>query len=304
MCVASNWIHELIDQESLPEGFEDTVEEYFIPIAEQINTWHKMMEGKPIVVGINGAQGTGKSTLSLILAAALKNNFEKSTVVMSIDDMYHSKKYRQQLAADIHPLLATRGVPGTHDTELGINIINQLKGGVLPVQVPVFSKATDDQCSRDEWNSVNETTDVIIIEGWCVGASSQDKKALSSAINELERLEDSDGVWREYVNKQLEEKYQPLFSLIDKLVMLKAPDFDCIYEWRGLQESKLRSKLEKSAVADKSGVMDEIALKHFIMHYERLTRWMLHDIPQRADILIPLDHGHGVTDLIFQGKSL
>jgi len=291
------WLEEIIVAEALPAGFVDIALNRFLPVAKQIHEWHR---GFPLVIGINGAQGTGKSTLSLVLSAALKHEYAKSAAIISIDDLYLTKGERVTLGEKIHPLLSTRGVPGTHDVELGIEVINDLKSNHLPIALPSFDKATDDRRDESVWESVTEPVDVIILEGWCVGAVEQVDDKLSVPLNELEHTSDSDGAWRRYVNSELESRYPDLFSLIDRLIMLKAPDFECVYQWRGEQEQKLRDRVNSvsNEACDQSGIMSDSELKRFIMHYERLTRWMLEEMPDRADIVIALESDHTVHKVI------
>ena len=196
------------------------------------------------------------------------------------------------LGDTVHPLLVTRGVPGTHDVDLGLKVINDLKEGCLPVAIPSFDKAADDRRAEDQWDVIAEPVDVIIFEGWCIGTMPQESAELEVIINDLERDEDSDSRWREYVNDALSGGYRELFGLIDKLIMLKAPSMECILNWRTEQEGKLRARM--TSADDQSGIMNDAQIKRFIMHYERLTRWMLSEMPERADIVIKLNKDHGV----------
>jgi len=204
----------------------DNFDRYYLPLTNWINAQH---QSTPVIIGINGSQGSGKSTLCKILSALLINGFDKNVINLSIDDLYKTRQQRQQLATDIHPLFATRGVPGTHDTELGQFVLQQLKQE-KPVRIPAFDKATDDRVQESSWSSVNHQVDIILFEGWCVGARAEQESSLDTAINSLEEKEDSDKTWRTHVNKELEEDYQLLFSYIDKLIMLKIPDFDKVFE--------------------------------------------------------------------------
>lgn len=123
--------------------------------------------------------------------------------------------------------------------------------------------------------------DVILFEGWCVGARAQGAAALVQPVNALERLEDPDGIWRTYVNDQLDGPYQPLFGMLHDLVLLQPPGFEVVAGWRAEQEAKLRARTGKG--------MDAAELDRFLAHYERLTRWILTEMPDRADWVVPLD---------------
>jgi len=232
---------------------------------------------RPLIVGICGAQGSGKSTL----AKALAHRFPR-TATLSLDDLYLTRAERAALARTRHPLFATRGAPGTHDIALGRATLDALRAGE-PVRLPRFDKASDDRSSPEVWPEVSPPYDLVVFEGWCVGAVPQAAEALAAPINELERTEDSDGCWREAVNAALAGPYQDLFARLDMLVLLAAPDWETVGQWRQDQEACLRRTAGEGA-----GVMDEAAVARFIQHYERLTRHILQEMPGRADLVLRL----------------
>ena len=204
----------------------------------------------------------------------------------------------------IHPLFKVRGVPGTHDVELGKKILTSLTQGAeeLPIKLPVFDKARDDLLPDSEWLLVDEPVDVILFEGWCVGSRAQADEDLNNSVNDLEQSEDEHAVWRKYVNAQLEGPYQALFGFIDCLVMMKVPDMDSVFEWRNLQERKLRQRCQDagkphSKVTTKKSkkVMSEAEVVRFIQHFERITRENLREMPGRSDILLELNKQHQVS---------
>ncbi|TPD57981.1 hypothetical protein FIV46_17600 [Emcibacter nanhaiensis] len=288
--------------EQLPPDFDATVRRYYLPVAERIAALQNRL-GRPLVVGVNGAQGSGKSTLSAFLKLILENNHDLRTVVISIDDLYLTRAEREQLARDIHPLLVTRGVPGTHDVGLGIQTITKLLNAKEDdvTLIPRFDKARDDRCPQEDWDRFKGRADIVILEGWCVGARPQPDEDLANPVNDLERNEDPAGAWRRHVNNQLKGPYRELFGLLDYLVMLLVPSFDCVLDFRLKQERKLAHKLETTGVkAENLKLMDEAAIHRFIMHYERLTRFMLTDLPAIADALLEVDADHSVTGLSFK----
>ncbi|MEN9682222.1 MAG: hypothetical protein RLZZ627_2115 [Pseudomonadota bacterium] len=248
-------------------------------------------QGVPLLVGINGAQGSGKSTTAELLAITLRQVHGLKTIQCSIDDFYLTHNERVQLARDIHPLLITRGVPGTHDLKLLNDTLNRLmtQGSSETTRVPRFSKALDDRLPINDWETFRGRADVVILEGWCVGTPPQPKTRLKGAINTLEAEEDADGAWRKYVNDALCEGYRSLFDRLDLLVFLKIPDFSAVIEWRGLQEEKLA---EKAAHLIGSNIMDAKAIQRFVMHFERLTRWNLETLPLVADLTLEIDRAH------------
>ncbi len=240
-------------------------------------------ERPPLVLGICGAQGSGKSTLATGLAEIFEAD-SISTAILSIDDLYKTRAEREVLANGVHPLLRTRGVPGTHDVTLGLNILNDLVDG-RPAELPRFDKARDDREPAERWAAAAPDVRLLIFEGWCVGARPESEIALSEPINPLERDEDPDGRWRAFVNGALSEQYQILFARIDMLILLAAPDFPIVRKWRIEQEHDLR----KRADAGSTGIMTDTQVERFIQHYERLTRHILAEMPGRADLVVRLN---------------
>lgn len=285
--------YRLLESLSLPETLARHLCTVYWPMA-QLLAGRMSAQSELVVLGFNGAQGTGKSTAAQILARLLGAQGWR-VCTLSIDDLYLSRAEREQLAAEVHPLLATRGVPGTHDLALGERLLAQLRAADPETEtaIPRFNKAVDDRRPQQEWTRYIGRPDLVIFEGWCVGARPQPASMLSTPCNSLERQEDPDASWRSYVNQQL-AAYQTLFSQLDLLAMLKAPSFHQVYEWRALQERGLAeamSEVERAA----SRLMSPGELVRFISHYERLTRWMLTEMPSRADIVLNLDSSHRVT---------
>ncbi|ATE67147.1 kinase [Rhizorhabdus dicambivorans] len=237
---------------------------------------------RPFVLGICGAQGSGKSTLSDALAGHMRAA-GVPTSVLSIDDLYRTHAERAALARDVHPLFAVRGVPGTHDVGLGLDILDTLASG-LPARLPRFDKAQDDRAPEADWDEAPADTRLLILEGWCVGARPQADDALAEPVNDLERLEDGAGRWRRTVNRALAGDYQALFGRIDMLVLLAAPGFEAVRDWRIEQEHGLA----RGAAPGASGVMSDAEVERFIRFYERLTRHILDEMPGRANLVIRL----------------
>ncbi|MEY2700491.1 MAG: hypothetical protein RIQ52_1246 [Pseudomonadota bacterium] len=290
LAFAEEMQHQCIDA-----GRSQALAAVYLPLATWIAARHQTKgNASTLIVGINGAQGSGKSTLCAFLARILEVQHHLNVAVLSIDDLYHDRSTRQCLARQIHPLLATRGVPGTHDIALGQQLFDRLASsseGTHDVRLPVFDKATDDRLPENRWRPCKAPVDIILFEGWCVGAVPEKEAALSTAINLLEQQEDPDGAWRRYVNTRLGDDYARLFQRLDCLIMLKIPDFASIRCWRGLQEQKLREKLEASGETG-GHLMTATELDRFIMHYERLTRHQLAEMPTRADMVLTLDQDH------------
>jgi len=290
-----------IQAERLPADFGQTIECFHRPLADHLAGVHgKHSKAGPLVVGINGGQGSGKSTLALFLKLLLEEGHGLKTAVLSLDDLYLTRAERTALAKEHHPLLATRGVPGTHDVALGMRLLDRLAGaGATAVSIPRFDKAADDRAPLADWSVVSAPVEIILLEGWCVGARPQAEADLSTPVNVLEEDEDKGGVWRRYVNDQLAGSYAAFFARLDHLIMLKVPNFECVAAFRSLQESKLRAKSAANPVKA-IGLMDEAAINRFIMHYERLTRHMLAEMPSRADVVLELSEAHVIARAVYR----
>jgi D-glycerate 3-kinase len=227
--------------------------------------------GRPIAVGLAGAQGSGKTTMAKRLGTMLHSE-GLLAVALSLDDFYLPRAEREKLANEVNPLLITRGVPGTHDMRLLGAALEALLAG-RSARVPCFDKASDDRTGTVE---VGPPADIVLVEGWCIGARPQPAGALAHPVNALERAEDPDGRWRRWVNARLDSDYAEIWRKLDLRLFLRAPSFDVVADWRGEQEAELGAR-----------AMTPAQLARFVAHYERITRWMIEDCP--ADLTISLD---------------
>ncbi len=240
-----------------------------------------------VVVGMSGAQGSGKSTLAALLAWYLRGALGLRVALLSLDDIYLTRAQRQELARSVHPLFATRGVPGTHDVKLGLAILSKLRRTSGVVRLPAFDKATDDRRARQTWATVELPVDVVLFEGWCLGATAQDDRQLEVACNEFEQEHDPDGSWRRAVNRALSGPYAQLFSQLDVLVYLRVPSFEHALRWRTEQEQRLRARTDAGA-----GLMSDSEVRRFVCYFERLTRHMLRTMPTIADRTVTISDDH------------
>jgi D-glycerate 3-kinase len=235
------------------------------------------------VLGVAGGQGAGKSTLSRLLEQAFRLQGVK-LLVLSLDDFYLTHGERLALGRRVHPLLATRGVPGTHDVErLGDTLEAVFKRGSH--RLPAFDKGTDDRDAEPIW--FEGPADMVVIEGWCVGARPQSDEQLREPVNALERQEDPEGRWRGYVNGCLSTSYVRLWEQIDKLLFLAVPDIEAVMRWRGQQELE-RPQAQR---------MNAQQIRTFVSHYQRLTQWMLEILPGEADFVGFLDANHRLESI-------
>lgn len=232
------------------------------------------------IYGICGLQGSGKSTLAAQLAGAAAARGLRLACV-SIDDFYLDCAERHQLGQQVHPLLATRGPPGTHDTGLAAATLDALRRGGT-CRLPRFDKSCDQRRPREQWPTL-AAADLVVLEGWFLGTPPEDEEALADPVNDLEREEDPDGRWRNWCNRALAREYPSLWRRVDRLLFLQPPGFEVVPAWRWQQEQSLRQ-----ANPQYRG-MDRAALERFIQHFERVSRQALRSLPAIADLTVRLD---------------
>ena len=269
---------------------------FLIPICFWISK--KIKKNKPLMIGLAGGQGSGKTTLSSILTLILQKYFKLNVFKISIDDFYKTRRNRRLLSKNKHPLLMTRGVPGTHDIDLMLSFFKKIKDkNFKSLKVPTFNKAIDDRYPKSLWSKVKSKPDVVIFEGWCVGARAQSSGQLKKPINSLEKTYDHDAKWRVYVNNQLKMKYKKLFGQLDGLLYLKAKNFNLLREWRLKQEKKLwiQTKNKKNLKIMSSG-----DIINFMQTYQRITQQMFKDALKSSSIIMNLNSNHQIEKIKFK----
>jgi len=267
----------------------------YIPIAFWINN-KCQKKGKTLLLGLSASQGSGKTTVAAILSIILKKFFKRNVCVISIDDFYKKLSDREKMAKQKHPLLKTRGVPGTHDTHLIDYFFTSLKKKKFKrIKIPKFDKAIDDRVEKSRWNHIRKKPEIVIFEGWCVGAKPEKKSSLKKPINFLEKYHDKDLVWRQFVNEKLKKEYKKIFSMIDHYIFMKAPSFKIVFKWRMLQEKKLKKKYSKG-----KKIMTYSEIKKFIMFYQRITLQMIKDLGKSAAIVIFLKKNHEIKKVLYR----
>jgi len=236
--------------------------------------------GKPGIYGIVGLQGSGKSTLAAQMAELGKTMGLKISV-LSIDDFYFGKRERKVLASHIHPLLAKRGPPGSHDVALACEVLDKLKEG-RPVRIPRFDKIGDTRLPPSRWQKIDVRMDLVIFEGWFLFATPEDETALIKPLNRIERDQDKDCVWRRYCNDAL-KKYEPLWQRIDRSLFLQGSGFEQVKQWRWQQEQSLQ------AANPNRKAMTKTEIEEFILLFERTSRNMFSKLPKLLDRVVQLD---------------
>ena len=286
-------------QETKTEKFknkEKMIKSFLIPscfwIVKKIN------KKKPLFIGLAGGQGTGKTTITSIISIILKKYFKLDIFKISIDDFYKTRKQRTLLSKNKHSLLMTRGVPGTHDIDIMLNFFKKIKVKKFKIlKLPKFNKAVDDRYSKSLWYKIQSKPDVVILEGWCVGARSQNFTELKKPINSLEKVYDQNFKWRQYVNYQLKTKYKKLFNQLDCLLFLKAKNFSILRRWRLKQEKKLwlKSKNKKNLK-----IMNKSEVKNFMDTYQRITQQMLKDMSKYSSIVMNLNNNQEIKNIKYR----
>ena len=272
-----------------------SLKKFYIPISFWIENKYRQ-KGDILFIGFSGGQGSGKTTIAEILKIILKKFFKRNVHVSSIDDFYKTLQERKKMADAIHPLFKTRGVPGTHDINLIKNFFNFIKKKKFKkIKLPKFDKSKDNRLNKKHWFNIEKKPEIIILEGWCVGAKPQLNLSIKKPKNNLEKYEDKELIWRKYVNQKLKKEYKKLFKMIDYFIFMKIPNFKMVFKWRLLQEKKLK---KKSYLHKK--IMSYNEVKRFIMFYERITLQMIKDLSKSASIIMLLKNNHQIKKILFR----
>ena len=285
-------------QESFREKFKKKdlmIRSFLIPICFWISK--KAKKKNPLIIGLAGGQGSGKTTISSILSLILKKYFKLKVFKISIDDFYKTKKQREILSKNKHSLLLTRGVPGTHDIKIMLDFFRKIKTkNFKSLKLPKFNKANDDRYKKKHWYKLKSRPDVVIFEGWCVGAKPQSLRLLKKPINALEKAYDKSLKWRRFVNLQLKTNYKKLYSQLDSLLYLKVKNFNLLKKWRIKQEEKLwlKSKSRKNLK-----IMNKKEVINFMQTYQRITEQMFKDAPKYSSIIMNLNKNHQIHKIKF-----
>ncbi len=267
----------------------------YIPIAFWIEKKYKRKR-KTLLLGLSASQGSGKTTVATILSIILKIFFKRKVCVISIDDFYKTLNDRKKMAKNKHPLFETRGVPGTHDIDLLKNFfISAKQENFKSTILPKFNKSNDDRFKKKYWHIIKKKPEIILLEGWCVGAKAEAFSSLKKPINNLEKYEDKFLIWRKFVNKKLKKEYKKVFSMIDYYIFMKVPNFKMVFKWRLLQEKKLKKNSRY-----KNKIMSYNNIKRFIMFYQRITLQMVEDLSKSASIVLFLKKNREIKKVLYR----
>ena len=277
---------------------EKMIRSFLVPISFWIVT--KASIKNPYIVGLGGGQGTGKTTISSIISIILRKYFKLNVFTISIDDFYKTRKERFLLSQKVHPSLMTRGVPGTHDIKIMMDFFKRAKSNKFrTLRLPKFNKAIDDRFKKKSWYSINKRPDVIIFEGWCIGARAEKNNTLKKAINSLEKTDDKKLIWRKFVNQQLKSKYKKLYCQLNCFLFLKVDNFSLLQKWRLKQEKKLWLKNKKSS---SNKIMSKKDVIKFMQTYQRVTQNMFKYATKYASIILNLNSNHQIISAVYKSK--
>ena len=263
------------------------VKKFYLPIIQHINDnkFNKFL--------IAGPQGIGKTTILKIIKKVFKKEFKKEILSLSLDDFYYDPIKRNNLSKKIHPLLNTRGVPGTHDVNYLQSVVNKFTKSKYPIEIPIFDKLNDKKERKKI--IIKKKCDILILEGWCVGCPPLNQKYLIKDINLLEKKMDTNKIWRYYYNNQLKLNYKKLFSQFDSIIYFKNSSFSHVLKWRLKQENRLRKIIGNNKFVG----MSKDDIKIFIQYYEKITKWMMKVMPKKANLTIFVDINQKIKKLIF-----
>ncbi|MFB2898369.1 glycerate kinase [Aerosakkonemataceae cyanobacterium BLCC-F50] len=266
----------------------ETLWELWLPLAIQLATWRRDLP-RPLIQGILGGQGTGKTTLAAVLSLIL-NHLRLETISISIDDLYKTYTERQELQKQ-DPRLIWRGPPGTHDVNLGIEVLNQLRQQQTPVEIPRFDKSLWQGAGDRTTPEIVEKADIVLFEGWFVGVRPINPTTFDSAPEPIVTL--SDRTFARDINFKLQE-YVPLWQLLDRLIVLYPVDYRLSLQWRKQAEQQM-------IASGKTGMTDE-AIEQFVQYFWRslhpeLFIKPLVKNPNLVDLVIEInsDHSAGVV---------
>ena len=238
---------------------------------------------------ISGSQGCGKTTLLKLIKNNFKNFYNIDPLCISLDDYYLTKKQRNDLSKRIHPLLQTRGVPGTHATGKITKTLQLFDKKKYPIKIPKFDKLNDDRLSSSQ--IITSKKNMIFLEGWCCGCPPLSNSFLQKNLNKIEKA-DSEYIWRKYYNKKLKKEYKLIFNHFEYLIYFKIPSFDCVLKWRIKQEKRLKFNKKKNI-----NCMNKIEIKDFISYYEKITKWMMKNTLSNSNLIIKINKNQKIQSI-------
>ncbi|MDJ1183559.1 hypothetical protein [Roseofilum casamattae] len=263
---------------AIPQIIYRTLWQVWFPLAWQIIADRQRLD-RPLVQGILGSQGMGKTTLCRILSV-ICTKLSYSCASLSLDDLYKTYSDRQQLKEQ-DPRLSRRGPPGTHDIELGINALQDCRNSRYPVEFPRFDKsAYGGDGDRTTAESI-EHADIIFFEGWFVGVRPIDSELFDRAPPPI--ATESDRQFAREMNQRLHD-YLPLWDYLDRLIILYPTDYRLSKQWR--------KQAEQEAIARGNAGMSDGAIDEFVDYFWRTLHPEL--------FITPLTQNSDIADLVIE----
>lgn len=262
----------------------------WLPLATQLRR-ARQQQHQPLIQGILGGQGTGKTTLCRVLQQIL-GDWGYSCLALSIDDLYKSYHDRQALQ-QAQPQLIWRGPPGTHDIATGLQVLTQLQQATLgeKIAVPRFDKSLHQGAGDRIPPELVNPADIILFEGWFVGCRPINPNLFTNAPAPIETA--SDRQFARKINESLRQ-YLPLWDKLDRLLVLLPEDYRFSKIWRKEAEHKMMAQ-------GKTG-MDDAELDQFVDYFWRSLHPELFITPltqnrELTNLIIEIDRDHHPTKI-------
>ena len=264
------------------------VRDFYLPIFSYINNNNN---NKFLIAG---SQGIGKTTFLKIIKDVFENELEKNVFSINLDNYYYDKQFRKKIAKKIHPLFNTRGVPGTHNIKQLNKDVDSFMNSKYPINIPIYDKLNDKKLKKN--NIIKKDCSILILEGWCVGCPPLNAKYLNKDINFLEKKFDKKKKWRNYYNIQLQSDYKKLFKKFNSTIYLRNKSFLQILNWRNNQEINL----QKNKNLKNNLGMSKNEIERFIQYYEKITKWMMKEMPKKSNLIIDINENLEINNLEFK----
>jgi D-glycerate 3-kinase len=259
-----------------------TLWRFWLPLAINLANLRSQAD-RPIIQGILGGQGTGKTTLAKALSLLLKE-LGSATIALSIDDLYKTHAERQQLKAE-DPRFIRRGPPGTHDIDLGLDLLDRVQVQQFPIHVPRFDKSLHaGDGDRIEPLEVNQA-DIVLFEGWFVGVEPVDAAMFDQAPDPI--VTEADRQFARDCNIKLRD-YLPLWQRCDRLAVLKPVDYRLSQQWR--------MQAEHDAIALGKDGMSDAEIAAFVEYFWKALHPNLFIAPlvERSHLVVCIESDHSV----------
>ncbi|MEO5971553.1 MAG: hypothetical protein ABIQ95_16635 [Bdellovibrionia bacterium] len=252
-----------------PQDQQETrVRDYYLKILNWVTEEIAKAQCRPLIVGVNGPQGSGKSTLTAALVQVLSEMGFRG-LTLSIDDFYLTRQQQVALAAQhpFNPLLQQRGYPGTHDIQLGLEKLGELRkvSATDSIRVPSYDKSKHqgqgDRLPETEWTEIQGPLDVVFLEGWMLGFSAVSDSVILGNVEVQADPQLTAGLLE--VNQFL-ASYQSWYSQLDAFIHLIPLDVQYVIDWRVEAEERMKAQ-------GKSGMSREDITSYvqkFILAYE------------------------------------